>query len=45
MAERLDPIIEGCDDPAAITAALGQIEASLNRVVDARLAVKGVAAR
>lgn len=45
MAERLDPIIQGCDDPAAITAALGQIEASLNRVVDARLAAKGAPAQ
>lgn len=45
MAERLDPIIAGCDDPTAITAALGQIEASLNRVVDARLAAKGATAR
>ncbi|MCU1459585.1 MAG: transcriptional regulator, MarR family [Actinomycetia bacterium] len=45
MAERLDPIIDGCDDPAAITTALTQIEASLNRVVDARLAAKGATGR
>ncbi len=45
MAERLDPIVDGCDDPAAIVAALGQIEASLDRVVDARIAARGAPAR
>ncbi len=43
MAARLDPIIDGCEDPAAVTEALGQIEASLNRTVDARIAAKEAA--
>ncbi|HEY7438896.1 MAG TPA: MarR family transcriptional regulator [Acidimicrobiia bacterium] len=40
MAERIEPIIEGCDDPELVRAALAQIGPALDAATDARLATK-----